>query len=71
MKYNKLSKQLLEAYSELGQYPPSTVKVELILSAKIVRKIEELSETNIKSLLEKEINENGEAFIEMMGYDNF
>ena len=47
------------------------VQITLELKEKIVKKIEKLTEEKLKDLLEKEINESGEAFIEMLGYDNF
>lgn len=47
------------------------VQITLELNEKIVKKIEKLTEEKLKDLLEKEINESGEAFIEMLGYDNF
>ena len=47
------------------------VQITLELNEKIVKKIEKLTGENFKELLEKEINESPEAFIEMMGYDNF
>ena len=46
------------------------IKVVLELDAKAVKKIEELAEADIKSLLEDEIN-NVDAFIDVMGYDNW
>ena len=46
------------------------VQITLELNEKIVKKIERLTEEKLKDLLEKEINESGEVFIEMMGYDN-
>jgi len=48
-----------------------TIKVELELSAAAVKKIEALAEEDIKSILEDEINLHPNAFIEMMGYDNW
>jgi len=72
MKYNTDIKLLIEAYGNMERKPtPSTVTVQLVLNAKMVKKIEKLAESDIKSLLEKEINENGEVFIEAMGYDNW
>lgn len=50
---------------------PSRVRVMLELNLDAVRHIEKLAEEDIKPLLEREINENTEAFIEMMGYDNW
>ena len=47
------------------------IKIELELNEKIVKKIERLTGEKLKELLEKELSvENGEVFIEMMGYDN-
>lgn len=48
-----------------------SVIVKLQLSLDSVRKIEQVAEADIKSLLEDEINNNPEAFIEMMGFDNY
>lgn len=48
-----------------------TIKIELELNEKAVKMIERLAEEKLKNLLEKEINESPEAFIELMGYDNF
>jgi hypothetical protein len=47
------------------------IKVTLELNQEMVEKIEELADCSIKDLLELEINESGDAFIEMMGYDNY
>lgn len=47
-----------------------SVVVKLQLSLDSVRKIERIAEADIKSLLEDEINNNPDAFIEMMGLDN-
>jgi len=47
------------------------IKIELELDAKAVRKIEKLALEGINKLLEREINENADTFIEMMGYDNY
>ena len=46
------------------------IQITLELSEKIVKKIEKLTGDKFKDLIEKEINESGEVFIEMMGYDN-
>ena len=46
------------------------VQITLELNEKIVKKIEKLTQEKFKDLSEKEINESGEVFIEMMGYDN-
>jgi hypothetical protein len=45
------------------------VKVELELNEDIVKRIEELTGGDFKELIEGEINESGDVFIEMMGYD--
>jgi hypothetical protein len=47
------------------------IKITLELDAIAVGKIEAAAEGDIQSLLESEINENPDAFIEMMGYDNW
>ena len=47
------------------------IKIELELDAAAVKKIEKLNEVSLKQLLESEINENVDVFIEMMGYDNY
>jgi len=47
------------------------VQITLELNEKAVKMIERLAEEKLKDLLEKEINESPEAFVEMMGYDNF
>jgi hypothetical protein len=47
------------------------IKIELELDAIAVGKIEAAAEEGFKTLLEKEINENADSFIEMMGYDNW
>lgn len=46
------------------------IKVMLELDAIAVGKIEAAAEGDIQSLLEDEINNNPDAFIELMGYDN-
>ena len=46
------------------------IQITLELNEKIVKKIEKLTGDKFKDLIEKEINESGEVFIEMMGYDN-
>lgn len=46
------------------------MKITLDLDDDIVKKIEELTGTDIKELLESELNDNGDVFIEIMGYDN-
>ena len=46
------------------------IKIELELNEKIVKKIESLTGEKLKDLLEKELSvENGDVFIEMMGYN--
>ena len=47
------------------------ITITLELDAIAVGKIEAAAEGDIASLLESEINENPDAFIEMMGYDNW
>ena len=47
------------------------ITITLELDAIAVGKIEAAAEEGFKTLLEKEINENPDAFIEMMGYDNW
>ncbi len=47
------------------------VKITLELNAEAVQKIEDLTDCNIKLLLETEINKTTDAFIERMGYDNY
>ena len=47
------------------------IKVTLELDAIAVGKIEAAAEGDIQSLLEDEINNNPDVFIEMMGYDNW
>ena len=47
------------------------ITITLVLDAKAVRKIEKLALEGINKLLEREINENADTFIEMMGYDNY
>ena len=49
----------------------SVVQITLALNADIVRRIEKGAEQDIKSLLETEINQNPDSFIEMMGYENW
>jgi hypothetical protein len=45
--------------------------ITLELDADAIEAIESAADENIKSLLEKEINENTDSFIEQMGYDNW
>ena len=47
------------------------ITITLELDADAVETIESAADGNLKSLLEQEINENTDAFIEMMGYDNW
>ena len=47
------------------------MKIELDLYKTAVLKIEKETDMDLKYLLEKEINENVEAFIERLGYNNF
>tara|TARA_R110000868_G_scaffold103681_1_gene285321 strand:+ start:1952 stop:2104 length:153 start_codon:yes stop_codon:yes gene_type:complete len=47
------------------------IKIELELSAAAVDKIEKLNGVGLKQMLETEINENVDTFIELMGYDNY
>ena len=47
------------------------ITITLELEAYAIEAIESAADGNIKSLLEKEINENTDSFIEMMGYDNW
>ena len=47
------------------------IKIELELSAAAVEKIERLNGVSLKKMLECEINENVDTFIELMGYDNY
>jgi len=49
-----------------------TVQITLELNEKSVKKIENyLEEDTLKSFLEREINDNPECFIEMLGLDNY
>lgn len=65
-KFENTVKSLLGENMDSG-----SIIVKLQLSIDSVRKIERTAEADIKSLLEDEINNNPEAFIEMMGYDNW
>jgi len=47
------------------------MKVELELNDEVVFGIEKLLDERIKDILEREINENGDEFIEKLGYNNF
>ena len=64
-KFNDGIKEVLGEDMSMG-----SIIVKLQLSIASVRKIEQAAEGDIKSLLEDEINNNPDAFIEMMGYDN-
>jgi len=47
-------------------------RIELALKPSVVKKIENLLEDDtLQSFLEREINQNTECFIEMMGLDNY
>jgi hypothetical protein len=65
--------QLLEeAYGDIQKSAVvKKISVTLELSERAIKKIERLAEQNIKELLENEINNSTDAFIEMMGYDNY
>ena len=47
------------------------IQIVLELNEKVVKKIEDLTYTDFKELLEGEINNNAAEFIERLGYDNF
>ena len=47
------------------------ITITLELDAIAVGKIEAAAEEGFKTLLEKEINENPDVFIEMLGLDNW
>lgn len=48
------------------------VRFSLELDSDVVAKLEALTETNIKCLLESELSDgNVDVFIEKMGYDNY
>lgn len=47
------------------------IQIVLELNEKAVKKIEKLTEMNLKELLESEINRDVDAFIESLGYDDF
>lgn len=47
------------------------IQIVLELNEKAVKKIEKLTEINLKELLEGEINSDVDAFIESLGYDDF
>jgi hypothetical protein len=64
--------ETLQTISEaLGEVERKKVQITLELDPKAVRTIEKVAEERIKPLLEREINENLAAFIEMMGYDDW
>ena len=69
---NKDTLLLEAAYGDIQQNAMTKkVTVTLELSVAAVKKIERLAEQNIKELLENEINNSTDTFIEMMGYDNY
>ena len=47
------------------------IKIVLELDAKSVKKIEKAADDNIKNLIESEINNDPDCFIESLGYDNW
>lgn len=63
--FNKVYNEIVKEDTDFGSV---LVKLELNLDA--VRKIESRAGADIKALLENEINNNPEAFIEMLGYGN-
>jgi len=65
--FNELINQFVSENE--GASPSVIVKLQLNLDA--VRKIEQMAEQDIKALLETEINNNVDTFIEMLGYDNW
>ena len=65
-KFNDAIKEVLGEDMSMG-----SIIVKLQLSIASVRKIEQAAEADIKSLLEDEINNNPDVFIEMMGLDNW
>ncbi len=67
-KFQDTLKSISEA---MGEAETQKVQITLELDPKAVRTIEQAAEEEIKPLLEREINENLSAFIEMMGYDNW
>jgi hypothetical protein len=69
---NKDTQLLEEAYGDIQKnVMTKKVPVTLELNEAAIKKIESLAERNIKELLENEINNSTDAFIEMMGYDNY
>ena len=64
----KNAQLIAEAYTTTAR---RRVKVVLELDERAVKKIQTSAQTNIKSLLEQEINKNTDTFIEAMGYDNW
>ena len=65
-------KRLLKLYSsDILIKMNKKITITLELDAIAVGKIEAAAEEGFKTLLEKEINENADSFIEMMGYDNW
>jgi hypothetical protein len=64
--FNKIYKSLLKE-----DEAPTSIIVKLQLNLDAVRRIEKGAEQDLKSLLETEINQNTDAFIEMLGYENW
>ena len=49
-----------------------TIEITLTLDAKAVKHIEKyLEDDTLQSYLESEINDNPEAFVELLGLDNY
>ena len=48
-----------------------TIKITLELNAEAVKKIEDITDCKIKLLLETEINNSPDAFVERMCYNNY
>jgi hypothetical protein len=69
-KFEQIFQGLVEE-QDLQHLNKQLVTVPLSLNISAVMKIEEAAEGKIKELLETEINQNTDAFIEMMGYDNW
>lgn len=67
MKFDDIISKLVAEDSPLND----KVQITLNLNPNAVKHIEQLAEEKIQVLLEREINENTEAFVEMMGYDNW
>jgi hypothetical protein len=68
MKFDKIINEIMSTPTDTN---PNKVTITLELDAKMVKRIERLAEESLKGLLEREINQSGEAFIEMLGYDNY